>query len=332
MKSINSKIAVIIPCYMVKNHIDMVIKSIPDFITKIYVVDDCCPESSGKYVESIDYPKVEVLYNVKNLGVGGAVKTGYEKALQDSMDIMVKIDGDNQMDPALIPFFIHPVIQGDADYTKGNRFYDPEHLKEMPFIRLLGNAGLSFINKLVSGYWNIMDPTNGYTAISKEALKLLPLSKISNDYFFESDMLFRLNTIRAVVADITMKAKYADEESSLRVSRVLVSFPLRYLTRFFKRIFYNYFLRSFDMGSLSLISGSLLIGFGVIFGGYHWFLALSSNSTPATTGTVMIAALPIILGFQSIFFFLQQDTLSTPKIPLVRSDSSSLSGDPLDMI
>ena len=147
--------------------------------------------------------------------------TGYRVALDDGMDIMVKIDGDGQMAPELLPDFVAPILAGEADYTKGNRFFDLEQVSQMPTVRLLGNAVLSFFNKISSGYWNLFDPTNGYTAIHRDVAACLPFGRISRRYFFESDMLFRLNTLRAVVVDIPMHASYGDEVSNLRISKVV---------------------------------------------------------------------------------------------------------------
>lgn len=305
-------IAVVIPSYKVKKHILNVIKAIGEEAQKIYVVDDCCPEGSGEYVEKeCTDPRVVVVFSEKNQGVGGAVMLGYQKAYSDGCEIAVKIDGDEQMDPSLLPQFIAPLVRGKADYTKGNRFFFIEGLSQMPTVRLIGNAGLSFINKIVSGYWNIMDPTNGYTALKLDLLPALPLNKIAKRYFFESDMLFRLNVAKAVIQDIPMHSKYAEEESNLSVTKVLFTFPPMYLTRFAKRIFYNYFLRDFNLGSIALIFSSLSIILGSLFGLYHWFNAYTTGvSTP--TGTIMLAVLPIIIGFQSLLFFLQQDISSVP--------------------
>ena len=187
-------IAVVIPCFKVKSLILDVIGEIGPEVNLIVVVDDCCPESSGEHVKKYcSDPRVHVFSNKKNLGVGGAVKAGYLFAMELGARIIVKVDGDNQMDAKMIPRFVEPLATFRADYCKGNRFYELESLEQMPKIRLIGNACLSFLNKLVSGYWNVMDPTNGYTAVHVDVLRRLPLDKISNRYFFESDMLFRLN-------------------------------------------------------------------------------------------------------------------------------------------
>jgi glycosyltransferase involved in cell wall biosynthesis len=307
------KIAVVIPSYRVKQHILQLIPEIGEEVVKIYVVDDKCPENSGLYVqEHCTDARVEVLFNEKNLGVGGAVKTGYKKALADKFDVVVKLDGDGQMDPKLIPVLVKPILNHKADYVKGNRFYNIDTLMAMPRLRLFGNSMLSFINKFVNGYWNLMDPTNGFTAIHYQALKLLPLDKIENRYFFESDMLFRLGTVRAVVADMPMDAKYADEVSHLNIRKVLFEFPPKYFVRFFKRIFYNYFLRDFNVASAELIFGSLFFVFGFIIGSYYWSESIRTGIS-ATSGTVMLAALPVILGTQLLLSALSFDIQNLPK-------------------
>jgi len=316
-------IAVVIPCYKVKQQIrDVIIRTV-SHADKIYVVDDACPEGTGKFVEeNFPSPDIKVIYHAKNLGVGGAVKSGYSKALEEGATVIIKLDGDGQMDPAMIPRLIEPILNKTADYVKGNRFYDLAYLQKMPGLRKIGNSALSFINKLSSGYWNVMDPTNGYTAISRSALEQLPLDKIDNRFFFESDMLFRLNIIRAVVSDIPMKAVYKNEKSNLRIWRVLFQFPFKYANRLLKRIFYNYFLRDFNVGSLELVIAIVLSLFGLIFGFFKWIVSIET-AKPATAGTVFLAGLPIILGFQAFFNFLHFDVSNIPHKP-VSSENSSL--------
>lgn len=310
------KIAVVIPCYRVKKHILNVIYKIPPEVDKIYIIDDECPENTGIYVqESTEDTRIKIIFHPTNKGVGGAVISGYREALADGAQIIIKLDGDGQMEPALIPQFIKPIKHGIADYVKGNRFFDLDLLTSMPKLRLIGNAGLSFINKMASGYWDIMDPTNGYTAIHSSVLKMLPLHKIDKRYFFESDMLFRLNTIRAVVYDLPMAAKYEDEKSQMKISRIILTFPGKYINRILKRIFYNYFLRDFNIGSVELIAAIILISIGSIFGIYNWYLSLITNIT-ATSGTVMLASLPIILGFQSLLAAINYDVTNIPRIPI----------------
>lgn len=311
-----SAIAVVIPCYKVTKHILDVIKGIGSEVSKIYVVDDKCPEHSGQFVQGqCQDTRVVVLFNEVNLGVGGAVMAGYRRALTDGMGVIVKIDGDGQMNPSLLMRFAEPIIKGQADYTKGNRFYDLSRVMQMPRIRLFGNAALSFMAKFSTGYWGLFDPTNGYTAISARVAAHLPLEKISNRYFFETDILFRLNTLRAVVVDIPMHAHYADEESSLKISKILADFLFKHLRNMFKRIFYNYFLRDMSIASIELCAGALMVSFGLLYGGYHW-ISSEARSMLTPTGTIMLSALSIIIGFQLLLAFLAFDIASVPRRPI----------------
>lgn len=309
-------IAVVIPCYKVAAHICDLIPRIGSDVDAIFVVDDCCPEKSGALVESnCADPRVRVIYHAINQGVGGAVLSGYQAAIEAGAEVIVKVDGDGQMDPALIPAFIAPILRGEADYTKGNRFFEIETVRQMPLIRLIGNALLSFLTKLSSGYWNLFDPTNGYTAISARVAERLPARKICHRYFFESDMLFRLNTLRAVVMDIPMFAEYGDEQSNLKVSRELPRFLFKHLRNLGKRISYNYFIRNFNFATLELVFGLAFLSFGTIFGAISWF-QLYQLVTLASAGTVMLAALPIIMGLQLILGFVNYDMASVPTTPL----------------
>ncbi len=309
-------VAIVIPCYKVTRHVLDVIEQIGPEVALIFAVDDCCPDKSGVFIEMHGKdPRVTVLYHAENKGVGGAVMTGYKAALEAGADVIVKVDGDGQMDPALISVIAKPVLDGRADYSKGNRFHSIWNVRSMPGIRLFGNAVLSFLTKLSSGYWGIFDPTNGYTAIHAEALRRLELANVSERYFFESDMLINLGNVRAVVADVPMEAKYADEESNLKIGQVIGQFLTKNIHALGKRIFYTYFLRDFNMASAQLLLGGLLFAFGTIFGGIHWYHSMVTGAA-ATTGTVMIATLPIILGFQLLLSFLGFDMGNEPKQPI----------------
>ena len=312
------QIAVVIPSYKVTNHIAAVIAAIPNMVWRIYVVDDACPDQSGRFVQdSIADIRVRVLFHAENQGVGGAVMTGYQAAMNDGATIIVKIDGDGQMDPALISEIVEPIVLGEADYTKGNRFYNLEKIRAMPMVRIFGNAVLSLMTKLSSGYWNLFDPTNGYTAIHADVCKNLPFDKISNRYFFETDILFRLNTLRALVVDVPMDAKYGDEQSNLKIKKIAGEFLYKHTRNFFKRIFYNYYLRDLSLASIELIVGVLLLCFGTTYGVYHWILSAESNVlTPA--GTVMLAAMPVLVGIQLILSFIGYDIASVPRKTLHR--------------
>jgi glycosyltransferase involved in cell wall biosynthesis len=311
-----ARVAVVIPSYKVTRHILGVIAGIGPEVARIYVVDDKCPDGSGAFVRAnCQDPRVTVIEHEQNQGVGGAVMSGYRAAIADGAAVIVKIDGDGQMDASLIPDFVAPILAGEADYTKGNRFFNLERIGSMPPMRLFGNAVLSFLTKLSSGYWDLFDPTNGYTAIHADAARYLPFDKISRRYFFETDMLFRLNTLGAVVTDVPMDAVYADEVSNLKISRIVTEFAAKHVRNFFKRLFYNYYLRNMSLASIELPLGVASLLFGSIFGITHWIEATRhGQATPA--GTVMVAALPVIMGVQLILAFLAYDIASVPRRPL----------------
>ena len=246
-----ARVAAIVPCYKVKDQILAVLAAMPEQITGVFVIDDACPQGSGQLVQTeCQDPRVQVVFLPKNQGVGGAVMAGYQAAIAAGYEVLVKIDGDGQMDPQLAPAFIRPILAGEADYTKGNHFYDLERIRRMPKMRLFGNAVLSFMSKVSSGYWDLFDPTNGYTAIHADVARHIPFEQISKRYFFETDLLFRLNTLRAEVVDIPMDAHYGNEVSNLKISRIIGEFLHKHVRNFAKRIFYNYYLRDLSLASL----------------------------------------------------------------------------------
>ena len=311
-------IAVVIPCYRVRDRVLTVLSAIGPEVDRIYVVDDGCPQKTGLHVEEhCRDPRVRVMRHESNRGVGAAVMTGYREAIAEGAQVIVKIDGDGQMDPTLLPRFVRPILEGDADYTKGNRFFNVEDVRQMPLVRFLGNAVLSFISKFASGYWDVFDPTNGYTALHARVAKLLPFDKISQGFFFESDMLFRLNTVRAVIVEIPLEAHYGDEDSNLEPLTILPLFVLKHFVNFGKRIVYNYFLRGFSIASVNLVLGSLLVTAGVSWGLIAW-VRYSQADVFASSGQVALASLPIIVGTQLVLAFLTHDMASTPRVPLHR--------------
>jgi dolichol-phosphate mannosyltransferase len=310
------RIGVVIPCFKVTRHVMGVIEAIGPEVEAIFAVDDCCPDRSGDFIaQRCSDTRVTVLRHDVNQGVGGAVITGYKAGLAAGMDVLVKVDGDGQMDPHLVPRFVAPIVSGEADYAKGNRFFSVTEVRRMPAIRLFGNACLSFATKLASGYWSIFDPTNGFTAVHRRALEGIDHRVLSKRYFFETDMLIRLGEVRAVVIDIPMRPVYADEVSGLSIRRIFGEFLWKHIHATFRRIVYSYFLRDFNVASLSLFFGLLFLVFGVTVGSVEWIASIRSGQ-PATTGTVFLAALPIIVGLQMLLFFLSYDTNSDPKRPI----------------
>lgn len=308
--------AVVIPCWREKAHILGVLERIPPVVQQVFVIDDACPDGTGAFVEAeCPDPRVTVLVHEQNKGVGGATVTGYRAALETDAEIIVRMDGDGQMDGRLIERLLAPIRDGHADYAKGNRFYEPASLASMPRIRLAGNAGLSFMAKFSSGYWHLFDPNNGFTAVHAEVLRILPLHLLAERWFFESDMLFRLGTVRAAVIDVPIPAVYGAETSHLSVWRAIPRFAWKHTVNSCKRFFYNYWLRDFSVASLQLVIGVAAAGFGLVFGSVNWGWSLAVGGV-ATAGTVMVAGLPAIVGIQLILAFLNYDVLSVPKLPL----------------
>ena len=302
------------------NHILDTLSEIGKEVSYIFVVDDACPDGSGKLVqEKISDNRVKVIFHEENQGVGGAMVTGYKAALQTDADIIVKLDGDGQMDPKLIGDLINPIVAGRADYTKGDRLDSLTGLSQMPSIRLIGNAGLSLLTKISTGYWNITDPTNGFTAIHRDVLRALPLDMLSKRFFFESDMLFRLSLYKAVVWDVPMQARYGTEKSNLSILKTLWEFPWKHFKNFHKRLFYNYYLRDVSAASIELPLGIVLWWFGLIFGILAYNQSMATG-VAATTGTVMISVVPLILGFQLLLAFVSHDVSSVPTRPRHKGD------------
>lgn len=234
-------IAIIIPCYNVDTNITLkVIKKIPNFVDTVYVVDDCCPSNSGVVIKSKNFNKIKVLFNKKNMGVGASVIRVY-KSFKKKNAYLIKIDGDGQMDPGLIPLILNKMISKNLDYIKGNRFKNLKILfKEMPMLRIIGNFILSYLSMLSSGYNNIFDCTNGYTCIKANIIKHLPLKKIHKRYFFETDILFHLFMKKAKVDDFFMTAKYGSEKSNLNIIKIIPQFLYLLLKNFIERIFLKY--------------------------------------------------------------------------------------------
>ena len=317
------KVAVVIPCYRTSHSIADVVAAIPAQFDPIICVDDASNDGLAEVLRDLASrdSRVTIVTHDRNLGVGAATISGYRKAIDLGARAIVKIDSDRQMNPAFIPDIVGPINAGEADYVKGNRFFDIERVRRMPGMRLFGNAGLTFMSRISSGYWDLADPTNGFTAIDAQVAALLPLHKVHQRYFFESDMLFRLNSFGAVVVEQPIESVYGDERSHLSIVRCLLTFPILHLRNFLKRLFYNYFLCNFDFASLYLLAGFALTLFGVIFGALAWRESARTGD-PATTGTVMLSVLPLILGFQLLLSFLHHDVARTPRTPIQKRINS----------
>jgi dolichol-phosphate mannosyltransferase len=303
---------VIIPAYRAAGSVLPVIAGIGSEIDLIVVVDDGCPEGTGPQVSArCADPRVVVLMHSANQGVGGAFLTGMRYALAKGADIIVKLDADGQMDPKQIPALIHAIETGSADYVKGDRFFFLTNAASMPKLRLAGNLALSFMAKVSSGYWTVMDPTNGFFAIHGRVAELLDDQRIAKRFFFETDLLHHLGLLRAKVVEFPMRAKYEGESSNLKIGHELLPFLRGHLRNTMRRMLYRYFFRDVSLASLQLLLGFGLTTFGVIFGLYHWLGAPAGEFVP--TGTIMIAAITLLIGFQLLMAFLNYDISSAPR-------------------
>lgn len=308
-------IACIIPVYNEEAFIADVLGDIPDFVRHIIVVNDASTDRSRDRILGVCNPRIILIDHESNIGVGGSVASGYKKAMTLGADIIVKLDGDGQMDLGQMKRLVQPILLARADYTKGVRFRDTQVIHRMPVLRLIGNIGLSFLTKIASGYWNILDPTNGYTAISARALNMIDIENLSKGYLLETDMLINLYRINAVVADVEMKAQYGAETSQLNPLKSILPFAFFLLRAFFKRIFWRYFIFDFSAFSVFFLSGFGLFSFGFIFGGYHWLKSVSTGIA-APTGTIMLSVVPLLLGFQLLLHSAVLDIHNVPKKPI----------------
>ena len=307
-------IAAVIPCYRVETEIESVLRALPRYIKHIIVVDDASPDSTPDLVTASAKKdkRITLIRHPSNRGVGGAMVTGYRKSLELGAQIVVKIDGDGQMDVDLLPDLLTPLVRGDADYTKGNRFRDFQSLQYMPLIRRIGNMGLGFLAKAATGYWNLFDPTNGFVAIRSEVLAHLPLTRIDSTYYFETSMLANLYLLGALVKDVPMPARYRGEVSSLLIHRILFEFPLKLFGTFLRRLLLKNFIYDFSMGTIYILTGLPLFVFGLIFGITKW-IQYASIGVPAPTGTVMLPTLSLLLSIQLLLSAIEIDLRSVPK-------------------
>lgn len=309
----NAVIAAVVPAYREALMITRVIDTMPPFVDHIVIVDDCSPDDTGAVVEAHDDPRVTLIRHEVNQGVGGSIITAHRAAMELGSDVNVVMAGDAQMDPTYLPDLLDRVTDGGYGFAKANRFYAPESFKGMPGHRVFGNIVLSFLTKLASGYWNLFDPQNGYTAIRTEALRRLNLDRIAKRYSFENDLLIQLNIAQVPATDVPIPALYGEEVSSIKLRRVIPEL-LRSLTKgFWSRVWYRYVLWSFSPIALQLFLGLFLFGFGLAVS--IWMIFQIAASVVATAATVMLAALPLMIGTQLLISALQLDILATPSTP-----------------
>lgn len=308
-----AKIAAIVPAYKEESMIATVITTMPSFVDYIVIVDDCSPDDTSRVVEEVGDPRVTLIRHEVNQGVGGAIITGHRAAMALGADVNVIMAGDAQMDPAYLPELLDAVTKQGYGFAKANRFFAPESFQGMPGYRVFGNIVLSFMTKLASGYWHLFDPQNGYTAVRTDVLRRVPLESVAKRYSFENDLLIHLNILQVPAVDVPIPAVYGNEVSSIRLSKVVPEL-LSLLTRgFWRRIWYRYVLWSFSPIALLLFVGLVLFvaGFAIAI----WVCFQIAASVVATAATVMLAALPLMLGTQMLISALQLDIQASPSTP-----------------
>lgn len=305
-------VATVVPAHNESRHIGQVIRTMPDFVDQIILVDDASKDDTVEVARACGDARLVLLRTERNHGVGGATLLGYSKAVELNSDIVVKMDGDGQMLPEYLSSLLDAIIDQGYDYAKGNRFLASNTLWQMPKRRLIGNIALTFLTKLASGYWHVFDPQNGYTAIKASVLRRLDLNDIHNRFFFENDLLVNLNFLNFRVKDVAIPAKYGEEESDLSIFKIGLTFPFLLFKRYIRRIYRKYVLRDFSPIALFLFCGVALFLWGAFFGIYIWIKSYFTQH-PTTTGTIMLALLPLILGFQLLLQALVMDMQESPK-------------------
>jgi glycosyltransferase involved in cell wall biosynthesis len=304
-------IGVILPAHNEAAHIADVIAGLPEWVRHVIVVDDCSTDDTCSAVEGLGDSRVTLVRHEQNTGVGGAMVSGYKRGLELGCDILVKMDADGQMDVADLPRLIAPLTEGNAEYTKGNRFYVVNANRSMPQHRKFGSVVLTFMTKMASGYWHIFDSQCGFTAIRTGMLKMIDLDRIAKDYFFENDMLIWLNLIDARTVDVPIRTLYGSEVSGVSIGRVMWSFPPRLIRAWCFRTVRKYLFLDFGaIGALGFFGWVFTI-FGAAFGTYY---LVRSNVTgiPTPTGTVMVAVLPLIVGIQSLLQSFGMEVAASP--------------------
>lgn len=295
-------IAVVVPAYKEEILIGPTLCSVPDFVDKIYVVDDGSPDQTGVIIDQCagKDPRIIPIHHEKNQGVGGAIISGYKMALADGIDIAAVMAGDNQMDPTFLPELLDPIIEGCVDYTVGNRLINEKFRKGMSRWRFVGNSVLTLLTKIASGYWQLMDPQNGYTAISRRALETISLDSIYPRYGYCNDLLVWLNTFGFRVRNVPHPARYGIERSKIKYSTYIIRLSLLLLNAFFWRLKTKYVLLSFHPLVFFYIFG---LGFGFlgflfgVYAVYFKFILDYAIFVPAVVSLILFA-----LGVQFILF------------------------------
>lgn len=308
----NHTIAVVVPAYREENHIADVIATMPAIVDHILVVDDASPDRTYAVATAAADPRTEVLQHAENQGVGGAIITGHKRALELGADVNVVMAGDGQMDVSYLPQLLDPIVDDGYGFSKANRLFSTSSFAGMPRHRIFGNVVLTFLTKISSGYWNLVDPQNGYTAVSKEALARVPLDRVAKRYEFENDLLIWLNIADVRAIDVPIPAIYGSEVSGIKLHKVVPRLVGTLLSGFWRRFWLKYVLWSFSPIALLMLLGLPLFLFGVITG--VWAIAVSlSEPASVSTGTWLLAVAPTLVGIQFLLQAFVLDIEATPK-------------------
>jgi glycosyltransferase involved in cell wall biosynthesis len=314
-------IAVVVPAYNEQLLIGDTLSSVPAFVDKIYAVNDASVDQTQEIIEKISQkdPRVVPIRHEKNRGVGAAIVSGYRQALDDGMNITVVMAGDNQMDPLVIPSLLNPIIHNKADYTKGNRLLSPEYRKGMSRWRFFGNTVLTFMTKFSSGYWKLMDPQNGYTAISSRALERINLDRVYPRYGYCNDLLVKLNVFGFRMMDVEMPARYGRETSKIKYGSYIGRVSILLLRDFFYRLRMKYIVLSFHPLVIFYLFGVAMTLAGLTAGLYTAYFVLIENGPLFIRG--VLSLLIFALGMQFLSFALMFDIQESRDISLTDWES-----------
>ncbi len=297
----NKSVGVVIPAYDEEKLIGATISGVPGFVDRIVVVDDRSSDGTAAAVEALGDPRVELIRHERNEGVGAAIVTGYKRARGEGIDVVAVMAGDNQMDPSDLETLVVPVARGEVDYAKANRLFTGQAWDLIPRTRYLGNAVLSLLTKIASGYWHVADSQTGYTAISLEYLRLLDLDRIYKGYGMPNDMLVHLNIWNARVRDYPSRPIYnVGERSGIRLRKVVPRISWLLLKGFFFRMREKYVIRDFHPLVFFYFLGFLMTTLGLALGIVEVVLRLMGNAI--TTPTIVLVALLLISGSQFMLF------------------------------
>lgn len=305
------RVAVVVPAFREERHVGDVIRTMPDIVDHILVVDDASPDETFAVAEAAADARTEVIRHEVNKGVGGAIVTGHRRALELGADVSVVMAGDAQMDPDHLPDLLGPIADDGYGFTKANRFYSATSFAGMPKLRILGNVALTFMTKAASGYWNLVDPQNGYTAITRQALERLPLGKLAERYEFENDQLIWLNILGVRALDVPIPAVYGAEVSTLRIHRVVPRLLRLLFIGFWRRFWRKYVLWSFSPIALLFLTGLMLLLVGLVAGVFA--IVQSIGPASASTGTWLLAVAPTLVATQFLVHALVLDIEATPR-------------------